>query len=159
MNWRKKDLEYLRENYSKNRSMKEMSSVLRKTIRAIHHKASREGLFRPRFPSDKPSNRSPRKIIDRRYYENNKAEVYRRKKGRRERLKNELVELLGGKCKICGYSKCYAALEFHHHKKDKENCVSIFLKNSSRQKSLKEAIKCTLLCANCHRELHHGGHS
>ena len=96
-------------------------------------------------------------MVDKRYYENNKNKVYKRKMERRKRLKAELVEMLGGKCKLCGYGKCHAALEFHHHEKNKENNAATFIKNSSRQKSLKEAGKCTLLCANCHRELHHKG--
>ena len=44
--------------------------------------------------------------------------------------KQALVELCGGKCVACGYSKCIAALEFHHRdpaKKDfplsKENLL------------------------------------
>jgi len=55
-------------------------------------------------------------------------------------------------CAICGYNKCANALEFHH------NGDKSFLINTSCGKSLekmKEEIKkCTLLCSNCHRELH-----
>ena len=33
---------------------------------------------------------------------------------KRADIKSILVEYKGGKCEICGYNKCYAALEFHH---------------------------------------------
>lgn len=32
----------------------------------------------------------------------------------RKNMKLQAVKLLGGKCSICGYSKCIDALEFHH---------------------------------------------
>ena len=160
MHWKPEEVEFLKENYSKNEvSMREMSRIVDKTIRAIHHKAAREGLFRPRFPSDKPSKRTPRRIIDKRYYENNKDKIYHLRLERKRKLKSELVNLLGGKCELCGYNRCPAALEFHHSSKNKENNPAVFIKNDSRQKSLKEAKKCTLLCANCHRETHHRVHS
>ena len=76
---------------------------------------------------------------------------------RRKRLKAEAINLLGGKCKICGYNKCPDALDFHHPKNNKEGNIGTFLKNESREKLLKEAEKCILLCANCHRELHYNG--
>ena len=59
----------------------------------------------------------------------------------------------GGKCQICGYNKCLSALEFHHlNPNEKENIVS----NSygTVKDSIKEAKKCILVCANCHREIH-----
>lgn len=67
--------------------------------------------------------------------------------------KKKLVDMLGGKCQVCGYSKCLEALDFHHVQEDKENAVSSIMK-SSFDKILKEAEKCILLCANCHREHH-----
>jgi predicted HNH restriction endonuclease len=98
---------------------------------------------------------TPRNIIDKRYYLKNKSRIYAQKLGRRRKLKLELIQLLGGKCNICGYSKSPAAFDFHHAKGDKENLISIMIKDSSKEKLLKEANKCILLCANCHRELHH----
>ena len=32
----------------------------------------------------------------------------------RQRRKEDLVYIMGGKCQICGYDKCISALEFHH---------------------------------------------
>ena len=39
---------------------------------------------------------------------------------RRELLKKMSVEYKGGKCEICGYNKCYGALEFHHEDPSKK---------------------------------------
>lgn len=76
---------------------------------------------------------------------------------RRRELRERAVAYLGGKCRICGYSKCLAALDFHH--------VETWLKDftiSDRMTSFEvirsELDKCELLCANCHREVHDGMH-
>ena len=74
---------------------------------------------------------------------------------RLRKKKFELVKILGGKCCICEYNKCNAALEFHH-KGNKEGSLAKMIRDISKQKALKELKKCILLCANCHRELHHG---
>ncbi len=155
--WKKEEIEFLKENYSNARHLSEISKNIGRSVKAIKHKAARVGISRPRFPSDKPHKRQSRKIIEKKYYEKNKEKVYQRKIERRKRIKEEAVQIAGGKCKICGYNKCISALEFHHNKNNKEGNISTFLKNESRQKLLKEAEKCILLCANCHRELHNKG--
>ena len=43
-----------------------------------------------------------------------KDKAYYRFNSSRRRLKKKLVEYKGGKCEICGYDKCIAALDFHH---------------------------------------------
>lgn len=68
--------------------------------------------------------------------------------------KKILVDLLGGKCNECGYNKCIQALEFHHHDDNKEFTIGYLLK-CNLEKLKKEALKCTLLCSNCHREHHY----
>ena len=69
-------------------------------------------------------------------------------------IKIRLVDALGGKCVVCGYDKCRQALDFHHlDPKAKEYNVNTI---RSFEKALKEAKKCVLLCANCHREFHAG---
>jgi hypothetical protein len=76
----------------------------------------------------------------------------------RTRTKERMIESMGGKCQCCGYDRCKAALEFHHlNMKEKEFTFSAALKNpSSWDKLVVELRKCVLLCANCHREVHHG---
>ncbi len=157
MDWNEKEIKLLEENYPKKIPLSKISNKIGRTIRAIQRKATRENISRPRFPSDKPSKKQPKKVIDRRYYEKHKTKVYERKMNRRRRLKKEATDMLGGKCHICGYNKCLAAMDFHHPKGNKEGSIHSFLKNESRQKLLKEAKKCILLCANCHREVHYKG--
>lgn len=61
---------------------------------------------------------------------------------------------LGGKCSICGYARCEAALELHHTDPSKKDPGYSKLRSSKIETLLKEARKCILVCANCHRELH-----
>ena len=75
---------------------------------------------------------------------------------RRNKVKLMSIEYKGGKCEICGYDKCIDALEFHHlnsYKKD----FGIAKKGYTRSfdKVKEELDKCILVCANCHREIHH----
>lgn len=154
MRWNEKEIQFLKENYSKNISLEEIANIINKTVKAVTRKAQRENLTRPRFYTSNLSLRTPKKIIDRTYYEKNRLEIYKRRNRKRRELKEEAVNLLGGKCLICGYNKCINALDFHHNG-EKEKGIAVFLKNSSREKLLKEVKKCVLLCANCHREYHY----
>ena len=83
------------------------------------------------------------------------ANTYRAQKRRRSRRKLELVAARGGRCEDCGYSRCPAALEFHHRDAStKEFGVGNF--DGSPHRLLAEIQKCDLLCANCHRVRHAG---
>ena len=74
---------------------------------------------------------------------------------RRVLNKLKLISEFGNKCSICGYNKNISALEFHHSDPThKEFALSKNI-DYSYEKLLKEVEKCVLLCANCHRELHH----
>ena len=76
---------------------------------------------------------------------------------RRRKLKTMLVEYKGGKCKICGYKKTHWALDLHHiDASKKEFGLSVRGLTRSLDKLKKEADKCILVCANCHREIHSG---
>lgn len=72
------------------------------------------------------------------------------------RRKVLLIESLNGGCKICGYNKNIAALEFHHRDpSQKEDKLDLrILSNRSMEFIMNEVSKCDLLCSNCHRELH-----
>lgn len=65
-----------------------------------------------------------------------------------------VVNLLGGKCKKCGYNKCYRALTFHH--RNRANKLFSLNRRTLADKNwdlvLTEVKKCDLLCANCHME-------
>lgn len=73
-------------------------------------------------------------------------------------LKEKLIKALGGKCAVCGYSKCAQALELHHiDPAKKEFNFGQIIRNPKKWLVVKEeAEKCLLLCANCHREFHAG---
>jgi 5-methylcytosine-specific restriction endonuclease McrA len=99
-----------------------------------------------------------RKAYHKRWYYLNKTKrikqisAYNLKKHRE--LKRFLVDLLGGKCSICGYNKCLGALDFHH-KGYKERAIGELIQNNNKSALIKEAKKCDLLCSNCHREKHY----
>lgn len=69
-------------------------------------------------------------------------------------IRHRLKELFGGCCQVCGYDRTFRALEFHHvHAKQKESSVSRMVSRSGYPGALAEALKCILVCANCHREI------
>lgn len=74
---------------------------------------------------------------------------------RRREIRRMVIDYLGGCCKVCGYNKCLAALEVHHI--DPTTKLFGLSRGSTRnwERTKLEADKCVLLCANCHRELHH----
>jgi transposase len=75
---------------------------------------------------------------------------------RRAMLRTTLLAEAGGSCAICGYSKCAAALHFHHL----DPGTKRFNVRSGNTRSLeqlrREARKCVLLCSNCHAEVESG---
>jgi transposase len=76
---------------------------------------------------------------------------------RRRAVKRRLVEEAGGKCIICGYSRCQRALEFHHlDPATKKFHLGHQGQSRSLARSREEARKCILLCANCHAEVEAG---
>lgn len=75
-------------------------------------------------------------------------------KGLKKKL--DLIEMMGGKCELCGYNKNISALDFHHkdgYEKGFEVKIQ-YLNHKSDDEILEEALKCMILCANCHREMH-----
>lgn len=71
----------------------------------------------------------------------------------RKRTKEKLVAYKGGKCQICGYSKCIEALEFHHVNPNSKS-FTISSKSKSFEVLKNEVDKCILVCSNCHKEIH-----
>lgn len=73
---------------------------------------------------------------------------------KRARTKERSVAYKGGKCELCGYSKCNRALVFHHlNSKEKEFTVAR-MSCKSWKTIQQELDKCQLLCSNCHMEVH-----
>ena len=75
----------------------------------------------------------------------------------RRRLKRTLVVDGGGRCSLCGYDRCPAALQFHHlDPAQKEFALSHQGATRSLARAREELRKCVLLCANCHAEVEAG---
>ena len=75
---------------------------------------------------------------------------------RRFRVKHQAVEYKGGKCSLCGYNRCEAALVFHHTDPTKKGFGFSGKHALSWSRLKKELDKCVLLCMNCHAEEHAG---
>ena len=74
---------------------------------------------------------------------------------RQQNYKKTCVAYKGGACEMCGYSKYYGALEFHHKDPTKKDFTIAKSRHSSfNETTKKELDKCLMLCANCHREEH-----
>jgi predicted HNH restriction endonuclease len=157
MEWTEKEEVELTKKYPNYSSIKGLASDMERSVRSIKQKAARLGLSRGKTPLNKPKNKEYRQITEKKYREKNRSRIYYIKQKRVRDIKAELIALLGGKCSKCGYSKCEFAMDFHHNTGNKENNMAHIIKNKSRQKALKEAEKCILLCANCHREVHSKG--
>lgn len=110
----------------------------------------KHGLF-PAFPP--PSNarertRSPREMT---------MSIISAPTDHRRRLKTRAIAYKGGKCALCGYNRCNAALEFHHlDKTTKSFGVSKKGVIRSWNSIERELEKCILVCANYHREVEAG---
>lgn len=74
---------------------------------------------------------------------------------RRLKVKQLCLEYKGGCCQLCGYSRCSAALEFHHlNPNEKDFGIAANGHTKSFEKIKQELDKCILVCSNCHQELH-----
>jgi len=75
---------------------------------------------------------------------------------RGKQRKKNLVDMLGGKCKMCNYDKCLNALDFHHRDPDTKTfgLTLNVLWSKPWDLLVNESMKCDVLCANCHREIH-----
>lgn len=68
--------------------------------------------------------------------------------------KKQAIDYKGGKCELCGYSKCQDAFDFHHINPEEKEFLLSAGKLTSFERIKNELDKCMLLCANCHREIH-----
>lgn len=71
-----------------------------------------------------------------------------------KKKKLEAIAYYGGKCKLCGYSKCPGALVFHHLS-GKDESPSYIIHRWAWDKVKPELDKCILICSNCHMEIHY----
>lgn len=66
------------------------------------------------------------------------------------------VDLLGGKCVVCGFNDYSEALDFHHLDPALKDPNFSSLRGWSKKRIRKELETCVLLCSNCHRAEHAG---
>lgn len=66
------------------------------------------------------------------------------------------VAYKGGRCQVCGYNRCMAALDFHHLDPNAKDPNWRLMRNWSFERIRSELDKCMLVCRNCHAEIHFG---
>lgn len=75
---------------------------------------------------------------------------------RHRKLKTLLVKAAGGSCVVCGYDRCLVNLHFHHVDPATKLFGVSVSSGKGLAKSMAEAQKCVLVCANCHGEIETG---
>ena len=94
---------------------------------------------------------------DKRKYADRREYLIHAVQKRRKKIRQMAIEYKGGRCSICGYSRCVEALEFHHlDPSSKDFGISSKGYTRSWKKVKEELDQCAILCANCHREVHAG---
>ena len=100
----------------------------------------------------RPAPLAPGETRQSRYYSKHGKGIVASNRGKRKAETEELKRRAGGRCVRCGYGKCLRALDFHHiDSSTKVFCVGQRL-GKTWDDVIREANKCELLCANCHRE-------
>lgn len=66
------------------------------------------------------------------------------------------LEYLGGKCKVCEFSKYKTALDIHHLDPKQKDSNFASMRGWSWNRIQSELDKCILLCKNCHSAFHNG---
>jgi hypothetical protein len=90
------------------------------------------------------------------YYDNKEKSNSRSRATRPRRIENKatIVGERGGSCELCGYGRHLCSLDFHHVTSKSFCLYQANMYNVDRARI--ESLKCVLLCANCHREVHSG---
>lgn len=74
---------------------------------------------------------------------------------RREEGYAYLLSIVGDFCKRCGNTYPFCVYDFHHiDPSTKRFSISSAIASLARERLLEEALKCEVLCANCHRLRH-----
>jgi len=75
-------------------------------------------------------------------------------KARRYLSKQKAIDMLGGKCKECGWTGNQAGFDFHHRDPSQKEFSLGNIAHKSWSVIKEELKKCDLLCRNCH-SIHH----
>ena len=92
-------------------------------------------------------------MAEKRKYADRRKSIIAAVSKRRKKIKQMAIDYKGGQCSLCGYDKCPDALEFHHEGSKDFGLAASGL-TRSWDKTRQELEKCTLVCSNCHREIH-----
>lgn len=130
------------------------SGTAGRRVRADAHEAREAGLTEALLECPRHG-RTPHTLESSRYFRCRRC----RQEGvvrRRRRAKETLVAELGGRCQLCGYDRCMAALEFHHVDPSSKS-FGVARRGAHAIEALRiEVRKCLLLCSNCHAEVESG---
>lgn len=90
------------------------------------------------------------------HYQNNKDYYKEKAKNYRKSMVESLEKFKATlECENCGEKRTYC-LDFHHiDPNEKDGNISNLIRSTNLEKVKEEISKCKVLCANCHRELHH----
>ncbi len=101
-------------------------------------------------------NQEDARAATKRHYESNKAAYLERTRLRREHAKQFLIEIRQGlECCRCGYGNP-VTLDFHNRDPEKEKQLDNAANKGWSDNRVRAAIaECDVLCANCHRIVHH----
>jgi 5-methylcytosine-specific restriction endonuclease McrA len=75
---------------------------------------------------------------------------------RHRKVRALLVAEAGGRCAVCGYDRCLLNLQFHHVDPAAKALEMTAASGRSLAAYRAEAMKCVLVCANCHGEIEAG---
>jgi methionyl-tRNA synthetase len=102
------------------------------------------------------NNKERSKLTNAAWRSNNKQYVLEKQRLQKRQRKEWAIEYLGGRCCSCGNTYHPSIYEFHHvNPEDRDPSKMMML---SLKRLQEELDKCNLLCANCHRFLHHGNY-
>ena len=92
----------------------------------------------------------------REHYENNKSKYIKKAKAYNKSVEKWFEEIKKTlKCIKCGENRWWV-LDFHHvNPEEKEYSLARLKTQGSKPKIINEMSKCTVLCSNCHRDLHY----
>ena len=150
-------------------SLREIAKELDRSLATIRHWMRKYELKPPRYRHNEPKDGAREATLicrrhgstsfvleGRGYYRCKRCRVEATVR-RRHLLKRILVEEAGGKCILCGYSRCARALEFHHLDPGSKQFELGYRGCTRSLAALRaEASKCVLLCSNCHAEVEAG---
>lgn len=96
-----------------------------------------------------------RKALQKNWYQDHKEEIAKKHKRQKQELK-AWVNSKKIKCKICGEDRKPCLVFHHRNSANKNNNIGSMVASRATRQAIQEEIdKCDVLCANCHRWLHH----